>query len=78
MKIYNTKINKLSIGPIISGPQPAIVTTGLEFAKIGIPVLGIIGLNWMLSHQAIMDTSDDLLFVKATKISENNSLSSIH
>lgn len=78
MKLYNTKVNKLRIGPITDGPLPAIVTTGLEFAKIGVPVLGIIGLNWLRSHQAIMDTVNDVLFVKSTNDTENNSWSNIH
>jgi len=63
-KIYTSRINKLSIDTINSGPQSVIITTGLEFAKIGIPLIGVIGLNWMRSHQAIIDTSDDLLFAK--------------
>lgn len=64
MKIYQADVDSLTIGKSQSGFQPAIVTTGLEFAKIGIPIFGIIGLTWMRSHQAIIDTSNDLFFYR--------------
>jgi len=67
MKIFTAKIHKFSIGSIISSDQSIVITTGLEFAQIGTPIFGVIGLDWMLSHQAVLDASNNLLFVTSKR-----------
>lgn len=64
MKMFDAAVEGVTIGSITGGPQKVIVTTGVEDAKIGTPIFGFVGLNWMLSHQAILDVTNDLLFVK--------------
>lgn len=64
MKMFDVTAEKITIGNTTWGPEEIIVTTGLENAKIGIPIFGSVGLTWMITRQSVLDTKNDLLFVK--------------
>ena len=60
MTIYHTKIDRLTVGPITSIPKDALITN-LQFAQVGVPLAGVIGLDWMQQHHAIIDMQRDVV-----------------
>lgn len=61
--VFTTEAKKFSIGPTTWTP-PTIMVIDLTNAKIGTSIYGIIGLDWLQAHQAIIDTANNQLFVK--------------
>jgi len=62
MKIFKTKINKLSIDSLAWMP-PDVAILDFKYINLGTPVYGILGLDWMQAHQTILDTSNDKLYI---------------
>jgi hypothetical protein len=65
MKIFKTSIKKISVGPVDSFPKQVLVTDFKYIQKgVGIPLAGVIGIDWLREHQAILDMRNNLVFIK--------------
>lgn len=63
MIIYPSKIDKLTVGPVSSSPKQVLITN-LQYAQVGVPLAGVIGLDWMQQHHAIIDMQRDVVYVR--------------
>ena len=64
VNVFTTQAKKFSIGQTTWLPHDVMVLD-LTNVQIGSPIYGIIGLNWLQAHQAIIDTANDQLYVKS-------------
>ncbi len=59
-----SKVNKISIGSISGSPQEVMVMD-LKNVKIGTPIEGILGYDWLLAHRAVIDFANNIIFIKS-------------
>ncbi len=57
------KVNKISIASLAGSPQEVMVMD-LKNVKLGTPIEGIVGYDWLLAHRAVVDITSNMLFAK--------------
>lgn len=58
------QIKNISIGSISWYSNKNVSVADLHYAQIGIPIFGVVGLDWMQKTHSIIDTANDWLYVK--------------
>ncbi len=61
MKIFKTQVKKIIIGPVDWFPRD-MNTMDFQYVKIGEPLFGVIGIDWMQDNQAVINVGDNLVF----------------
>jgi predicted aspartyl protease len=65
VQIFQTHIKNLVVGSTTWLPKH-IAGMDFSYVKVGVPLSGVIGLDWMRAHQAVIDLFDNVLFVKVS------------
>jgi hypothetical protein len=65
MKMYRVAVERLSVGSVMWSPN-IILATDFHYtqAGVGMPVVGVLGIDWMRDQHAILDLGDNKIFVK--------------
>jgi hypothetical protein len=63
MLIFPTHINQLTIGKLNYIPKQVLIAN-LQNAQVGMPIAGVIGLDWMQANHAIIDLQRDVIYIK--------------
>jgi predicted aspartyl protease len=64
IKFFETSVENISTGTLTWRPK-TVMMIDLKNAQIGVPIAGGIGLDWMQAHQAVIDFSNNVVFVKS-------------
>jgi len=62
MLVFPTTIKQFTVDGINSLPKETIITN-FKFKQVGVPILGVIGLDWLQTHHAIIDMENDVVYV---------------
>ncbi|GEM_PF-3138739 len=63
MSLFFTKINQLTVGsaPCLSSD---VNVMDFKYIQVGAPILGVLGYDWLQSHSAVLDMSQNRLFFR--------------
>lgn len=63
MSLFFTKINQLTVGSATCFPADVNVMD-FKYIQVGAPISGVLGYDWLQSHSAILDMSQNILFFR--------------
>lgn len=75
MKIFKTSIDNISVGPVSWNPDFVIATNFKYITRgVGTPLVGVIGIDWMKAHRAIIDVANNKIYLQPISIASKDRL----